>query len=66
MIKISNDLIEAYEGVFGDREDVNYDPRSPEEHILAHTPKERLEVYLEWNGIVGYTGRIYEIATGEL
>lgn len=34
--------------------------------IRSHSPKERLEVYLEWNGILGYTSRIYELATGEL
>lgn len=34
--------------------------------ISEATPKRRLEVYLEWNGIVGYASRIYEIATGEL
>jgi hypothetical protein len=34
--------------------------------IVNHTPKRRLEVYLEWNGILGYIGRIYELATGHL
>lgn len=34
--------------------------------ILNHTPKRRLEVYLEWNGIIGYVGRIFELATGRL
>lgn len=34
--------------------------------IEQHTPKERLEVYLEWNGIIGYANRAFEIATGEL
>ena len=34
--------------------------------IINHTPKRRLEIYLEWNGIIGYSGRIYELATGHL
>lgn len=33
--------------------------------ISAATPKERLAAYLEWNGIVGYTDRIFELANGE-
>lgn len=66
MTTISNDLIEAYVGMFGDKEDRNYDARTPEEHIMSHSPKERLEVYLEWNGILGYSSRIWEITQGEL
>jgi len=86
MTKISNDLVEAYKGVFED------DWQAKEAYkeyvkqagglavpnfeywlgdyvvglIQESTPKRRLEVYLEWNGIIGYTGRIFEIATGEL
>lgn len=36
------------------------------QEILDHTPQRRLEIYLEWNGILGYSGRIYELATGLL
>jgi hypothetical protein len=32
--------------------------------IIAHTPEQRLNIYLEWNGIFGYSKRIYDIATG--
>lgn len=32
--------------------------------ILCDTPKRRLEIYLEWNGIIGYSSRIYELAIG--
>ena len=78
MTHISNDLIEAYKGYYED--EIEHDrkthsaPCSPGEYptywakckIQSHTPKERLEVYLTWNGIIGYTNRIYEIATGEL
>lgn len=34
--------------------------------IKSHSPKERLEVYLTWNGIIGYTNRIWSITQGEL
>lgn len=34
--------------------------------IINHTPKRRLEIYLEWNGILGYGSRIFEVATGHL
>lgn len=32
--------------------------------IRADSPKRRLEIYLEWNGILGYANTVYEIATG--
>lgn len=33
-------------------------------HLINEaTPRERLETYLEWNGIIGYTQAIFEIAT---
>lgn len=80
-MKISNDLVEAYKGRYEDesvrpwtRAESGYTLMGPDEaidkwvreKIASHTPRERLEVYLEWNGILGYTDRIYEIATGEL
>lgn len=34
--------------------------------IRNHSAQERLEIYLTWNGILGYSNRIYAIATGEL
>lgn len=34
--------------------------------ILSHTPKARLDIYLEWNGIQGYVETVYDIATGKL
>lgn len=34
--------------------------------IKSHTPKQRLAVYLEWNGIHGYTESIWGIASGEV
>lgn len=32
--------------------------------IVADSPMERLRVYLHWNGIHGYDGAIFAIATG--
>lgn len=68
----SNDLMEAYLGYYGEDENPSVtdpsvtDPRAwAEEKIKSHTPKERLEIYLEWNGILGYTSRIWEISQGE-
>lgn len=76
MPKISNDLLEAYRGYYEDEVSSRFchDGKLQEDvyeewvtlKIKADTPKRRLEVYLEWNGIIGYSGRIYEIATGEL
>lgn len=71
MEKFSNDLMAAYGGTY-ERED--YPEAWTDEQyrqaiadkIKSHTPKERLAVYLNWNGIIGYTGRIWEIAQGEL
>lgn len=34
--------------------------------IEQASPEDRLEHYLTWNGILGYTSSIYAIATGEL
>lgn len=34
--------------------------------ITAHTPEQRLAIYLEWNGILGYTKRVFDIATGKI
>lgn len=72
---IGNDLIEAYKGYYEDewmyeQGEYQVDPTIPDEwvieKIMCHTPKQRLEVYLEWNGLIGYYSRIYELATGEL
>lgn len=72
-MSIGNDLIEAYKGHHGDALTLYYlkeDGKSLDDwvkdRIMADTPKQRLEVYLEWNGILGYSSRIYELATGEL
>ncbi|HEX9429604.1 MAG TPA: hypothetical protein VF944_04435 [Candidatus Bathyarchaeia archaeon] len=71
---IHNDLVEAYKGFYEDEiardepvggEFYNLVDEWVEAKIRSHTPKERLEVYLEWNGIIGYTGRIWSIAQGE-
>ena len=63
MQRISNDLLAAYTGFYEDegltREDIIA-------KILADPPKKRLTIYCVWNGIVGYSGRLFEIAIGEL
>lgn len=76
MTQISNDLIEAYKGYYEREYEFEWDENIPEldepytewckNKIQGDSPKERLEVYLEWNGILGYTNRIWEIAQGEL
>ena len=34
------------------------------QEIVNNLPLARLKIYLEWNGIIGYAGRIYELAIG--
>lgn len=70
-MRIGNDLIEAYKGSY-EREDypetmtdIEYD-QVIYDKINGHTPKERLAVYLNWNGIIGWTDRIWELSQGEL
>lgn len=70
--QISNDLIEAYKGYYEDEIRQSSYPtlgdylQAIATKIQQHSPKERLEIYLEWNGILGYTSRIWEITQGEL
>ena len=58
-----NDLIKAYRGCVWGLED------APENEvvkaIMNDSPKRRLEVYCEWYGIIGYSDRLFEIATGQ-
>jgi hypothetical protein len=67
-----NYLIEAYEGYYEDEmaADLTAPMEEPsdvrawvENKIKEHSTKERLAVYLEWNGILGYTGIIYDLVT---
>lgn len=63
-------LIEAYEGYYEDEmaKDLTVPMEEPE-HVRAwvltklygHTPKERLEIYLHWNGILGWTEQILKV-----
>ncbi len=79
--KMHNGLVEAYKGHYDDdtyleQDDKSFKSRadmSAEEYdtwvrwkILRDEPKERLERYLEWNGIFGYATTAYHIATGGL
>lgn len=59
-----NDLIEAYLGYYEDEiANVTDKTEWAQRKILADSPKQRLETYCTWNGIIGYAGRMYEIAT---
>jgi hypothetical protein len=63
-----NALREAYLGFYeNELEHLSPEARTGEVRklIAAHKPKERLAVYLMWNGIYGYTDQIFAIATGE-
>ncbi len=77
---IHNDLLEAYRGVYEEDFERDWENKLPDVGTLSldgyvtmriafriteHTAKERLDVYLQWNGIIGYTGRIWEISQGE-
>lgn len=77
IFKFSNDLIKAYKGYYENEPllDMAYEAGEATENailqaiqqkIVQDPPKRRLEIYLEWNGILGYSSRLYEIATGEL
>lgn len=80
IFKIHGGLVEAYNGYYEDERVVEQDDGSlknvseftKEEwttwlhwKIIRDSPKERLERYLEWNGISGYTNTIYDIAMGK-
>jgi hypothetical protein len=77
---IHNDLREAYLGTYEDDFDRDWTNNLPDVgelsrddyvnmhidgRIREHTAKERLDVYLTWNGILGWTGRIWDISQGE-
>lgn len=78
MFKVRNDLIEAYKGYYEDDREMLHKFTSDgvfqmdlfdewvRMKIVSDSPKERLERYLEWNGISGYTNSIYEIAHGSI
>lgn len=80
MFKICNDLIAAYTGTYenelvqqGDGSFKRTNDMTTEEFqrwvewkIVADSPKERLETYLTWEGIHGYSSRIYDIAMGKM
>ena len=66
---ISKDLLEAYKGYYETDLELSLKLngyKDIEDMIRSHSPQRRLEVYLEWNGIIGYANRAFEIATGEL
>lgn len=81
VFKIRNDLIEAYKGYYEDERTVVQNDGSFKQvidftkeeweiwitwRILTDQPAERLERYCEWNGILGYSTTLFDIATGKL
>lgn len=73
---IANDLIEAYIGYHELDEAVAYERDGTPIYLLTYQRdvvaaflylyddnQTRLEVYCHWNGIIGYSKRLYEIAT---
>lgn len=75
MAKFRNDLVEVYRGFYENEIALAYRGRGLinnwkafemdwiERKIGSHSNEERLGVYLEWNGIIGYDSAIYDIAT---
>lgn len=59
MTKLSNQLLEAYRGVYD-----MLDEHEVLQRIFADSAKDRLAVYLQWNGIIGYTETIWMISQG--
>lgn len=59
-----HDLIEAYEGFYEEiLEDEDDAANWVRRKILDDSPKERMRIYCEWNGIINYHDRIYLYAT---
>lgn len=77
-LTIHNGLFEAYRNYYEEELKIEYDRteyteapdkfinRRVRQIILEHTPKQRLEVYLEWEGIMGWTETVYNLAIGNI
>jgi hypothetical protein len=74
-VEIFRPLKEAYLGYYEDEMAADLtalmeEPEHAEAWVLkkisSDTTKERLRVYLEWNGILGYSEVIYAVAMGKL
>jgi hypothetical protein len=60
-LEVAADLIEAFIGIGR--------ATTPEEARLAiaeATPRDRLDVYCRWNGILGYSSRLADIMEGKI
>lgn len=60
-LRVADDLIEAFIGIGR--------ATTPEEARLAiveATPRDRLDVYCRWNGIIGYSSRLADIMEGKI
>lgn len=64
--EMTEDMMEEFEGRTPSAQEAEEWTRSDAiRRIINHTPKERLERYLEWNGIIGYSNRVYDISIGK-
>ena len=60
-LKVADDLIEAFIGV--DRAITADEARLA---IVEASPRDRLDVYCRWNGIIGYSSRLADIMEGKI
>lgn len=60
-LKVADDLIEAFVGV--GRAATLEEARLA---IAEATPRDRLDVYCRWNGIIGYSSRLADIMEGKI
>lgn len=60
-LKVADDLIEAFVGV--GRAATEEEARLA---IVEATPRDRLDVYCWWNGIIGYSSRLADIMEGKI
>ena len=60
-LKVADDLIEAFVGV--GRASTAEEARLA---IVEATPRDRLDVYCRWNGILGYSSRLADIMEGKI
>lgn len=61
VLKVANDLIEAFVGV--GRAATAEEARLA---IVEATSRDRLDVYCRWNGIIGYSSRLADIMEGKI
>ena len=60
-LKVADDLIEAFIGI--GRASTDEEARFA---IVEATPRDRLDVYCRWHGIIGYSSRLADITEGKI